>query len=105
MAITKPKLLTMKVSTDEKQRWSEIATANGISLAELIRRRLDGDTTKPKPKSKSVDKDLLFQIAAIGNNLNQIARRLNGGESFEVLVALQKIESNLQRVLDAHKIS
>lgn len=106
MSEKKDKLLTMKVTEAEKQKWQEIAKSFKLSLGELIRQKLNGTTParKVKVKIKQVDPDLLFEINAIGNNLNQIARRLNEGEKFDVLPLLYSMEAHLTEVLNAHKV-
>lgn len=107
MAITKPKLLTMKVSTHEKIKWQQIAKNRGVTLAELIRSFFDG---LPAPKKKrstqyiTADPKLLRELNSIGNNINQISRRVNQGDKFNVIVELQSIEEHLSRLLNAHKI-
>ncbi len=102
---TKPKkLLTMKVDEDEKLKWKEMARSHGISLAELIRISLNGQKpkrTKPVPKA---DPELIRQISAIGNNLNQVSRRVNERERFDVISHLLSIEQQLQELLDAHQV-
>lgn len=108
MAITKPKLLTMKVDADEKQRWTQIAKDRGVSLSELIRTFLNGEPTPKKKRPKQVievDPDLLFELNAIGNNLNQIARRVNQGDRFDVLPLLASMEEHLTELVNAHKAS
>lgn len=109
MAVKKPKLLTMKVDEEEKSRWQKLASDRGVSLAELIRTKLD-DLPPPQKKRQpkpiiEVDPNLLFEVNAIGNNLNQIARRLNQGEKFDVLPLLVAIEAHLMEAVNAHKVS
>ncbi len=108
MAVKKPKLFTMKVNELEKKRWQQIAKSRGVSLAELIRRYLDGlPIPQKKRQSKpviKVDTDLLFQLSGIGNNLNQISRRVNQGDRFDVVMALHLIEILLERLLHAHEV-
>jgi hypothetical protein len=97
------KLLTMKVTAEEKARWRSIAESRDLSLAELIRSHLDGLT--PKKKRPPADPDLLRELNAVGNNLNQIARRLNQLESIDTLQLMVEIERDLKRVLHAHQVS
>jgi len=108
MAVTKPKLLTMKVDETEKQKWKQMAKERGISLAELIRTLLDG---QPVPKTKrlvqviEVDPELLFELNAISNNMSKLSRRVNTSERFSVLMELKSIEQMMERLLHAYKVS
>ena len=108
MAIKKPKLLTMKTTDEEKAKWQKLAGDRGMTLAELIRTRLD-DLPTPRKKRQpkpiiEVDPALLFEVNAIGNNINQIARRLNQGEKFDVLPTLMAMEAHLTELVNAHKV-
>jgi len=106
MTEKKTKLLTMNVTEAEKQKWKQIAKDRGVTLTDLIRTKLDDLPTPRKKRPKQVievDPDLLFEVNAIGNNLNQIARRLNQGEKFDVLPLLVAIEAHLMEAVNAHK--
>jgi len=108
MAIKKPKLLTMKVDETEKARWQQISKDRGVTLAELIRTRLD-DLPAPKKRRQTkpiieVDPRLLFEVNAIGNNLNQIARINTSGEKLDVLLLLVSIEAQLVELVNARKV-
>ena len=109
MAITKPKLLTIKVSEEEKKEWHKKASSFGVPLSRLIRDFMSDvelpkqNKIKPKPVPVA-DPKLLFQISAIGNNMNQISRRVNEGERFDVVLELSAIEEKLEKILNAHKI-
>ncbi len=108
MAVKKPKLFTMKVDELEKKQWQQIAKSRDVSLAELIRRYLDGlPTPKKKRQPKpviNVDTDLLFQLSGIGNNINQISRRVNQCDRFDVVIELRSIEIQLERLLHAYEV-
>jgi hypothetical protein len=94
----------MKVTDAEKAAWQTLAKSHKLSLSELVRQKLN--LTKPKKthRVKTVDPELLRAINAIGNNLNQISRKLNEGQKFDAVLELASIEEKLERVLDAHKI-
>jgi len=104
MAAKKTKLFTMKVSADEKIAWQKIAKSYGINLSELVRQKLSNTKIIKRKKIKTVDPQLLREINAVGNNLNQISRRINEGQKFDAVIELSSIEQKLQSVLDAHKI-
>jgi len=106
------KLFTMKVEESTLQKYHHFAKQKGKPLATIIKLLLDEqplpndvpEQKKVKQKYTNIDPKLLFQIAAIGNNLNQIARKLNAGESVEILVHLVSIEEQLKEIVYAHKI-
>ena len=109
MAIKKPKLLTMKVDEVEKSRWQKLAKSFGVSLSELIRVQLD-DLELPKQNKikhrqpPKVDPVLMRKISGATNNLNQISRRLNEGQKFDVAVELSSIDAQLELIRYAHQI-
>ena len=108
MAAGKKTLFTMKVEPSLLNEWKAKANAAGVSVAELIRRSVAGQEIECRPATRhrpppKVDPDFMFQIAAIGNNLNQIARRVNSGESFDVLVELSAIEERLAELVELAK--
>ena len=108
------KLFTMKIDSQTLDEWKAKADEAGISVAELIRRSVAGqkiERANPQhfPPPPKVDPELLRQVAAIGNNINQIARRCNSGGIFDVLAVLLEIEKRLQELVEkvesAHKVS
>ena len=94
----------MKVTESEKEEWQFLAKSHQVSLSELIRQKLKNVKSVKKRKVKTVDPELLRAINSIGNNLNQISRRVNENQKFDVVVELSSIEQQLERVLNAHKI-
>lgn len=80
-----------RVSAEEKDRFEKLAQGVGVSLSELIRKRLDSVRIRPAEFEKERNR----QIARIGNNLNQIARWVNvhkhGVEAVRVLAALEAL--------------
>ena len=94
----------MKVTDDEKLSWHDIAKSHHLSLSELIRQKLNNTKPKKSHRIKTVDPELLREINAIGNNLNQISRRINQNQKFDVVLALSSIEVQLERILNAHQI-
>ncbi|MBD3806839.1 MobC family plasmid mobilization relaxosome protein [Sulfuricurvum sp.] len=111
MEASKPKLFTMKVNETELRRWQKFAKSKGKPLSDIIKMIMRGQELPadapikktPKRKYTTVDPNLLFEINAIGNNLNQIARRVNQGDKFDVLLLLVAIEKKLERLLNAHQ--
>lgn len=66
------KMYTIRWSPEEAQRLEEIAAASGCGKADVLRRLIAYDHSRIIPT-----RELTRQIAAIGNNLNQIARSIN----------------------------
>ena len=104
-------MFTIKATADELTRWKELAGRYDLPLAEVIRLLMEGvelrpDLPPPKPKHRpppKVDPYLIRQVAAIGNNLNQIARRVNAGQRFDVLASLASIEDRLAELIELAK--
>ena len=94
----------MKVTDTEKSSWHDIAKSHQMSLAELVRQKLNSTKPKKHHRVKTVDAKLLREINAIGNNINQIARRINEGQKFDAVLELQSIEAKLEKLLNAHQI-
>jgi Bacterial mobilisation protein (MobC). len=108
--------LAFRLPMDVAESWRTAARAAGLSLSDWVRAqvRVDGQDTvithKPSPQKVPkrrehvpVDPALVRAIATAGNNLNQIARRLNGGEAVprgEMLMMLVETEKRLQEILD-----
>ena len=108
--------LAFRLPMDVAESWRTAARAAGLSLSDWVRAqvRVDGQDTvithKPStqkvPKSREhvpIDPALVCAVATAGNNLNQIARRLNGGESIrhgDIFLMLVETENRLQEILD-----
>lgn len=102
------KLFTMKVRPSKLANYHLLARSHNMTLSKMIKDFLDGKKL-PKQKIyrstnrfiKTVDPKLIREISAIGNNLNQISRRVNSREIFDVRMSLVSIEKKLERLLDA----
>lgn len=115
MAVTKSKLLTMKVTESEKQTLKWLAEEQQVTVADLIRSALlvlpiDSRnkvviiTKEPTKKIiKIVDPDLIFQINEINNRLNLIAQRLKSSEKINVLPFLISMEAHLAELVYAYQ--
>lgn len=94
---------------EERLAWQSKAQDAGLTLADFIRQRVGQPLllrSRPAPKHRSDppvgDPELIRQIAWLGNNLNQIARRVNERNisAIEVLVRIAVIERNLKKIID-----
>lgn len=101
MAVKRTRFLGVRVTDAEYQQLLE--RCDGKQLAAWMRATcLD---TRPARSSRlpSIDPALLRQLAGMGNNLNQIARKVNAGqwsglERVQVLAALMAIDAGLERL-------
>jgi hypothetical protein len=96
--------------------WRSAAQRAGMSLSDWVRSQIRSDGVKPvvtrRPSPQKVptsrehvpaDPALVRAVALAGSNLNQIARRLNSGESVpsaQILIVLVETERRLQEILD-----
>lgn len=101
MAVKRTRFLGIRVTDTEYQQLLE--RCDGRQLAAWMRQTcLD---TRPARSSRlpSIDPVLLRQLAGMGNNLNQIARKINGGQwagadRVQVVAALMAIDAGLERL-------
>jgi hypothetical protein len=91
---------------------NSIAKEKNLTIAQLIREKLDlkldeKDTRKrytetQKIKYKKADPRLLYELNKIGNNLNQIAKKLNQNKevsNIEILQTLVNIETKMKELI------
>lgn len=114
MARRRDKKILLRVSADERERWQSVAERDGVTVADLIRRRLDGDSASAVGRAPASQRrrdrptappELVSGIARLGNNLNQVGRWVNthksAAEAVEVLAALSAIDQQLSDLVDA----
>jgi hypothetical protein len=105
--------VTLRLPADTADAWRYQAKAADITLSDWVRRRVDGGHAVPAVKPRhprrlrtlTADPVLLRQLAAIGSNLNQIARVLNSvgltpGDHAELLAELAAIQRELHRLAE-----
>ena len=81
----------------EKQFLRDQARAAGMTEAAYVRRRVLGlPITVPKPKT---DVRLLYELNAIGVNLNQLARNVNSGRVGVHALDWDVVRAELHKVL------
>ena len=106
--MTKYKQVKINFKPEDFQKLELLAEEAELTKAEYIRKHL-GDFSIPKtrvPRGKiipqqKVDPMLLYEVAKIGNNLNQIAKHCNQKKKvdIEVLTNLVALEKNLKELL------
>ena len=102
MSEKRNKMLTMWVTEDEHRRLLE--RCDGKQLAAWMRQTCLDEKPARAGKLPSISPALLRQLAGMGNNLNQIARRVNAGtghDRVQVVAALMTIDAGLERLRHA----
>ncbi|MCQ1635622.1 MobC family plasmid mobilization relaxosome protein [Escherichia coli] len=97
-------MLTIRVTDDEHERLLE--RCEGKQLAAWMRAVCLGERPARSGKLPTLSPPLLRQFASVGNNLNQIARKINSGQwsgydRVEVVAALMAIENELRQLRQA----
>ena len=69
--------ITVRLSEKERKFLGEQADAGGMKIEPYIRELIMGNEIKSRPKEEWAE--VVRQIAAVGNNINQIARNTNMG--------------------------
>lgn len=105
------KAVLVKVTNAERLAWQRQAESAGVTVADLIRGRMDTQLVGRPPSLRrqrrraTAPAELVAQVARAGNNLNQIARRINAGQwgpgdRVAIMSALSTIERALCRMLE-----
>ena len=105
--VNKTNHIGIRATDAEKLDWELIAHAEGLKVSQLARDLLNNYSNSCGSKSRSASlmrkarsrRELIRQVARIGNNLNQIARWANtykgAAEATQVITSLARIESSL----------
>ncbi|EAW1022601.1 plasmid mobilization relaxosome protein MobC [Salmonella enterica] len=103
MADKRNKMLTMWVTEDEHRRLLE--RCDGKQLAAWMRQTCLDEKPARAGRLPSISPALLRQLAGMGNNLNQIARKVNAGgaghDRVQIMAALMAIDAGLERLRHA----
>ncbi|MFA6700796.1 MAG: MobC family plasmid mobilization relaxosome protein [Thiomicrospira sp.] len=82
------KRIAVRVTESEFSKITETCRRSKKSVSDLVRRSLSEQsrqlTQSPKTIIHQADPVLIREVAKIGNNLNQIARHLNGGGQADI---------------------
>jgi len=103
----------MKVEPKILAKWHQFAKSKNRPLSDIIKLLMSGEELpatvmqkkEPKKTYSKVDPNLIRAINAIGNNLNQISRKVNEHQKFDVLIELKSIEQQMEQLLNASQIS
>ena len=101
MAVKRTRFLGVRVTEQEYQQLQE--RCDGRQLAAWMRQTCLDARPARSSRLPSIDPVLLRQLAGMGNNLNQIARKINGGQwsgadRVQVVAALMAIDAGLERL-------
>lgn len=69
--------ITVRLSEKERKFLGEQADAGGMKIEPYVRELIMGNEVKSRPKEEWAE--VVRQVAAVGNNINQIARSTNMG--------------------------
>lgn len=98
------KSIKIWLTPDEHEKLNDLKT--GQQLATWMRETCLGKRSKRKGKTPTVDPVLLRHLAAIGNNINQIAKQCNTTlsptDTLDVIVRLDAIEQVLNELRNDH---
>lgn len=78
------------INKDEERKLKEKTYITGLSESELLRRMINDMTIREKPDEKFYE--YLKELRQIGNNLNQIAHKLNAIGEFDA--EMYKLNAN-----------
>lgn len=99
------KIIKVRVSAEELETLKHLQTKAQLAvwMRETCLNYGQGDLVSQAKGPEPVDPVLLRELAGIGNNLNQIARKVNGKEwgpanTFTIVGALKSIESEIAQL-------
>ena len=103
----------INLTQEHYQELQEEALGNGMSIAQLVRHKIGIDLkstprsfqrsrkvrSDKKPVTKA-DPQLLYHLAKIGNNLNQVSKHLNSGNAVDrvVLTSIIEIQQEIKKL-------
>lgn len=96
------KQITIRLTADEYAHVKQLSKSSGLKMESAIRALVMGVNLYPRPPDEYAE--IRRQLAAIGNNINQIARAVNArgfasGEDIAAITAAQeKIWSITERL-------
>ncbi len=108
--IKREKIIKVRVTPEEHETLKHLSTK--VQLAEWMRESClnygQGDLVARAKGPLPVDPELLRQLAGIGNNMNQIGRKVNAGEwgpsdRIQIIAALAAIERELAELRALHR--
>ena len=86
--------ITVRLSEKERKFLGEQADAGSMKIEPYIRELIMGNEVKSRPKEEWAE--VVRQVAAAGNNINQIARNTNMGMEVTVDILKEVLEMQKQ---------
>ena len=92
------KQITIRLTADEYAHVKQLSKDSGLKIEPAIRQLIMGVNLRPRPPDEYAE--IRRQLAAIGNNINQIARTVNArgfasGEDIAAITAAQETIWNI----------
>ena len=100
MGKIRSKKISIRLSEKEYAHLKEQADLAGLKIEPFLRNLISGVKMKPRPKEEWAE--LIRQISAVGNNINQIAHRANihGLTDKQILLAVKESLDKLWQKMD-----
>lgn len=86
--------ITVRLSEKERKFLGEQADAGGMKIEPYIRELIMGNEVKSRPKEEWAE--VVRQVVAVGNNINQIAKNTNMGMEVTVDILKEVLEMQKQ---------
>ena len=88
------KRVSLRLDSTEYAHLKQLSTDTGLKMEPVIRRLIVGAELRPRPPGELTE--LLHQLSAMGNNINQIAKAANASgfvrmEEIERIKAMQEM--------------
>ena len=100
MGKIRSKKISIRLSEKEYLHLKEQADLAGLKNEPFLRNLISGVKMKPRPKEEWAE--LIRQVSAVGNNINQIAHRANihGLTDKQTLLAVKESQDKLWQKMD-----
>ena len=91
--------ISVRLNEQEHAHLKRLSETTGLKMEPLIRQLILGRDVKPRPPENLAE--LLRQISAMGNNINQIAKVANSSKFIrsEDMEAIQKMQDELWQAI------
>ena len=94
------KQITIRLTADEYAHVKQLSKDSGLKIEPAIRRLIMGVNLRPRPPDEYAE--IRRQLAAIGNNINQITRAVNarGFASHEDIAAVTAAQETIWNIAE-----
>jgi len=77
------KSIQFRVNKEEFEYLKELVDSSGLERGHYIRREILKSVPVVKRKMSEINQKTYMQLSALGNNLNQVAKKLNSNKDFD----------------------